>query len=397
MPRKRQGKRNYGSGAAVKRGTKFTRRLSQGFDVDGKRIRIEFSADTQEELDKQVKDYQRQVKAGVDFDQSKQSLREYFEEWLPTYSANRDLRSTTVTRYQTDMRPVLQVIGNIAIGRITTRHIDKAISTPEKRENRRSNYPTEVTQGMRARRAKILRMMLSYAERTRAIEHNPMRWMDSVRQPKTEEQRFLDMIELQMLIEHARDQGIGMMVELQLHLGCRIGELLALKLSDIDWTADPVTGYASIRIQRQFVEDNGTLRIHRPKTEAGNRTISISPAYIAKVEQHIKDVEARNVLHGYGNPDNWLFPSFYGQAFRYGVYNRTWRKVVDGSGITSPEQVGTHTLRHSAVAHWLATGDDLYVISKRLGHERYGTTVDLYGHLVPSRASASVTAFDALL
>jgi integrase len=42
-----------------------------------------------------------------------------------------------------------------------------------------------------------------------------------------------------------------------------------------------------------------------------------------------------------------------------------------------------HDLRHTTVKHMLANGVDLLTVSRRLGHTRFSTTLENYGHLVP--------------
>jgi integrase len=45
----------------------------------------------------------------------------------------------------------------------------------------------------------------------------------------------------------------------------------------------------------------------------------------------------------------------------------------------------------------LATGEELAVISKMLGHADYSTTVDVYSHLSAERSKVAAARIDALL
>ena len=44
-------------------------------------------------------------------------------------------------------------------------------------------------------------------------------------------------------------------------------------------------------------------------------------------------------------------------------------------------KIRPYDLRHTYVALMMSEGKELYHISKRLGHSKYSTTVDQYGHL----------------
>ena len=44
-------------------------------------------------------------------------------------------------------------------------------------------------------------------------------------------------------------------------------------------------------------------------------------------------------------------------------------------------KIRMYDLRHTYVATMMAEGKELYLISERLGHSSYATTVNKYGHL----------------
>ena len=53
------------------------------------------------------------------------------------------------------------------------------------------------------------------------------------------------------------------------------------------------------------------------------------------------------------------------------------------AGIDRSEQVGLHSLRHSAASAMLQRGVPMSTVSRYLGHASISVTVDLYGHLQP--------------
>ena len=54
----------------------------------------------------------------------------------------------------------------------------------------------------------------------------------------------------------------------------------------------------------------------------------------------------------------------------------------DATNISSGRSVGTHTLRHSAARHWLASGVPINHVSRWLGHASIQTTL-IYLEILP--------------
>ncbi|MGW8565847.1 tyrosine-type recombinase/integrase [Isoptericola sp. NPDC055881] len=61
------------------------------------------------------------------------------------------------------------------------------------------------------------------------------------------------------------------------------------------------------------------------------------------------------------------------------------------------EDVGLHTLRHTAASLMLSSGVGLKVVSDVLGHASITVTADTYGHLQPDVTKAAMATLDAAL
>jgi integrase len=76
--------------------------------------------------------------------------------------------------------------------------------------------------------------------------------------------------------------------------GMRRGELLALRLSDIDLDG------ATVRIERSLEETRDGLRFKAPKTVHGKRTISLPPNAVAVLREHRRKLlETRMAMGGW--------------------------------------------------------------------------------------------------
>ena len=70
---------------------------------------------------------------------------------------------------------------------------------------------------------------------------------------------------------------------------------------------------------------------------------------------------------------------------------------VAGAGISKPEMVVWHTLRHTAATHWIKAGVEIHVVSRRLGHASAAFTMDTYGHMLSGMQRRAAEALDHLI
>ena len=75
--------------------------------------------------------------------------------------------------------------------------------------------------------------------------------------------------------------------------------------------------------------------------------------------------------------------------------DRRFSKVARRLGL--PDGVTFHSLRHTHATWLLQGGADMRTVQERLGHARVGTTLEVYGHVMPGRDQAAARAFDALV
>ena len=89
---------------------------------------------------------------------------------------------------------------------------------------------------------------------------------------------------------------------------------------------------------------------------------------------------ALRVVVDYRPPSDRLFTADPATAWRW--VQSAYAKAVALNQITPGRRVGTHTLRHSAARHWLASGVPINVVSRWLGHATITTTL-LYLEILP--------------
>lgn len=164
----------------------------------------------------------------------------------------------------------------------------------------------------------------------------------------------------------------------------RIGELAGLRVVDVD------LGTGTVIVARNAVEVEGHIAIGEPKTAAGRRVVPTLTADTARA------VAARIDRLGLG-ADDPLFAGPDGGILRASAFRaRVWYSAVARAGLAAPRPT-PHSLRHSAIAAWIAIGvADPLKLARWAGHRDVSTIYRFYGHLLPCDGSVERAALAEL-
>ncbi|ARW09097.1 tyrosine-type recombinase/integrase [Bacillus atrophaeus] len=173
--------------------------------------------------------------------------------------------------------------------------------------------------------------------------------------------------------------------------GARLGEILALKWSDLDIITNQV------KINKTYHRKNKEDIFTPPKTVNSNRTISINPKLVEILNNwNIIQAEEYQKLGMEHSKDTRMFKR-KGRIPTPKTLNRiiqdTCQKFNNSETLPS---IRFHDLRHSHVALLINTGEEVLLISERLGHHSVAYTLDTYGHLFPNRQKEMANRLDKL-
>jgi integrase len=121
------------------------------------------------------------------------------------------------------------------------------------------------------------------------------------------------------------------------------------------------------------------------KSTAGLRRVKVSPDTTAMIRRRMTGK----------SPDELIFTNRSGRKwYQTNFNNRTWPKIIAESGI-SRRRPTPHWLRHTHVALLIRSRKAaLPEIQRRVGHESYQTTVNVYGRSVDDISDAALDALD---
>ena len=160
--------------------------------------------------------------------------------------------------------------------------------------------------------------------------------------------------------------------------GLRFGEAAALRVADVDVAA------RRIRVRRSVTYVRKTGLVEGPTKNHSTRVVPL-PAFVARLlETEIADRNGTALVFESARGGGYLT---LGQA-RY-----SFTKAVTAVG--GIDGVRLHDLRHTCASLAIASGANIKVVQKLLGHKSAVLTLDKYGHLFPDDLDAVATAFDA--
>ena len=202
-----------------------------------------------------------------------------------------------------------------------------------------------------------LRHMFNKAVEWELLAESPMRRLKFLPENNTR-LRYLSLEECKRLIWACAQPHLRTIVTIALHTGMRLGEILNLKRSDLDFSS----GLIIIRDSK-----NGEPR-HLPM-----------------------DSTVAALLANYPPGSNgYLFPGPNGGPL--GSIKHSFRTALRRAGISD---LHFHDLRHTFASQWMMNGGDLYLLKDILGHKSIAMT-QRYAHLSPAYKRAMVERMDKI-
>lgn len=162
-----------------------------------------------------------------------------------------------------------------------------------------------------------------------------------------------------------------LLVQIAFSLGDRIGETRALTFGNFDTQNNKVYIWHSINYD---LTSNDYLS--NTKTYHSQREIDISP----KLTNEIIKYKNYLIKKGFNISSNSIIFSNHknNKPISDSKLRKDFYRYSNLAGVT---KIRLYDLRHTYVATMMEEGKELYLVSERLGHSNYSTTVNKYGHL----------------
>jgi len=289
------------------------------------------------------------------------TFKELYGLFVPVKSL--EVKISTINRYRMDWKYLESKIGAIDISEFG-------------RQNARFLVATMIEEGLSPKLARdriyFVKQLLIYATQELEMRVKPLDWKLKFPAGKPREiQHFTEseMLRIAKAVTEEIEDGTysALPVLMALLTGMRMGEILALRWSDVDFI------HNIIKVQRNVVKSydpeakSERMMVGTPKTAHGYREIPLLPT-LRKAFRAVGGPKPEQGDYIVGNSDK---PKFHN------CVRDTYSRLLKRNKLPT---VNFHGLRHTFATLLVESGGDIKTISVILGHSTVALTLNLYVH-----------------
>ncbi len=359
------GKRSHGEGSIkqVKSG-KWNGQLMDGYNENGKRKIVSFTAGTKSEVLQLIREYKNKK-------EQKESTLE-----IPTFSAWADtwyedyktqVAGSTYSGYFYTLKLLKQAFGKRLVSEILPMEINNYLN----------GLLSEGWSHSKVHKCRVMLVQIfNWAEQNRFVTNNPVRSTKKIRRDissSMEKENARDAFteeEIKILFDELPDDLLGNSIRLLLVSGMRIQELLALTAKDIEPDG------SSINIDKAVKMVDGKPQLGPPKSRRSRRIIPIAEKH-RYLAVYLREHGGKILLwqsHRIGEPCTI-------EHFR--------KKYLRAIKVLPVRRLTPHCCRHTYITMLQKRGVPMETIARLAGHSNLSTT-DVYLHTTLDTLSEAV-------
>lgn len=335
---------------------------------------------------------------GTFIDKTDLSIGELADLWIELYEVT-GIKENTIVIRKSAIKLIKSKIGGLRVQQIILPIYQKFLNGLKKED-----YSKSTLLNVHA----VMKMMLDLAIEMDLVKKNVSKSAKIPSYNKTVEElenaeeipEFLEKEELKKLLDHALKsgdlQGYRSLYILS-YTGIRVGELCALKDTDID----EVNNEISIKKTLYVPKSIKNFVLNTPKNKSSIRTVGVTRRVMQMIKEQLAYRAEFKMLHRkeyqYNGP-NFLFFSegrHKGYPKRIGEVEKFMSEILKSSKL--PEDLTPHSLRHTFTSLMAEAGVDIDSIQAILGHVNDETTRAVYLHMTKARKQAATEMLDKLM
>ncbi len=321
-----------------------------------------------------------------------ETLGRFLMRWLADDATN-VVRPTTLDGYRMILeKHLVPALGHIRLDRVTPvaiqSYLAQKLAGSKNRQGDWENRPLSASTVVKHTR--VLHRALRSAVQWGLLAANPCDRVDTPR-CRPFEPRVWDEEQVRLFLGEAKHSSPHYRLYLGATLtGMRQGELLGLRWQDVNLTL----GIASIR--QTFYRRGHRQLFGEPKSQKSRRTISLPAVLVEELRSLRREQdEHRRLVGGEYDEHDLIFCQPDGKPLHaHNLVQRDFRRVIENAKVP---RIRFHDLRHGHATWLLAQGENLKVVSERLGHHTAAFTLSVYAHVLPGMQEQAAARLSARL
>ncbi len=368
-----------------------------GRDKTGKLVRKSVACYDKDEVLRKKHELEYKSNIGLITGDDKITLQDWFELWLFEFRVN-DLKPSSFERYEGILRNYVEgtKLGKTKLSELRAVDFQRYFNDLSANGTSPSTLATV---------KKFLTCCMNGA-----VEHEYLvkNYCSAAKLPKQEkrdkEEEDIDFFtreEQEAFLKAIRGHKFELAFKLNLGTGLRLGELIALKWTDIDFINGTLSVNKALKIVALIDKDRKrttTLLEQSPKTESSYRTVPVPSNIMKDLKIHLKDQDKFKKDNDTFIDNDYLFCEKNGQPIDPKKLPRNFKSVLSKMGMRDMKY---HSIRHSYTTRLFEANIPVKTVQKLLGHKDIATTMNIYTHVtddIKTEAAESINKlFDSMM
>lgn len=366
---------------------RFTNRFGKRQTIYGK---------TLNEVRQKLRTEQYEDEKQINVVNSDMTLDEWFEVWITTCKGN--CRDTSRGTYRTSYNRIKEELGWRKLSGLNLIILQQAFNNLKTDASRKDTKKTLVDMLNKAIDSDLL-----YKNVAKQINTVMSKDEDLEDDENPKEKRVLTLEEADLFLEVSSHYRYFNEFNLALETGMRIGEILGLKISDLDFKNRSIyvkrtLVYAKCEDENDPMYKKWRFEFHPPKSDKGRRRIPMTlKAYQILKRQLLKkdaiEAKGKKALKGY---EDLVFITRNNTPISPRDTTKVMSTISERIALQKPdfEPLTPHTLRHTFATRCIERGINPKTLQILLGHSTIQITLDLYCHVTDDTLEIEMSKFE---